>query len=365
MNIVEEIRSDPERGAKRLDAEFRVGLTTLALRFCHDASDAEDLVNRTFAEACRSIDRYAEQSAFFAWISKIMTNIHANDVRRKSRQNEVLDGERHESEPDPDAEAAIYRDVDASILRDAIDRLPPDERNAVVMHYFLDIPVREAARILSVPSGTFAWRLHNARMILAAKLGAFVKKPGAKAILLSLAAALLLAATAAVVAVAEIENVESGIENRVDDPEIENVESGIQNRVDDPDVECRMNGQRIKDRGQMVTGQKAEDARLILNSQFSILNSQFPSTLQGEQKMRIKTVAASAAFATMFLMPARVSSAGASSAEATFESFNSSYGGSGEYAPQAFFSRYRTMDDSNSLGSFSSHKPRGFAINIH
>ena len=81
--------------------------------------------------------------------------------------------------------------------------------------------------------------------------------------------------------------------------------------------------------------------------------------------MPVKNIAASAAFATLLFMPARASSAGASCAEATFESFNSSYGGSGEYAPQAFFSRYRTMDDSNSLGSFSSHKPRGFAINIH
>ena len=81
--------------------------------------------------------------------------------------------------------------------------------------------------------------------------------------------------------------------------------------------------------------------------------------------MQIKNIAASAAFATLLLMPARASSAGASYAEATFESFNSSYGGSGEYAPEAFLSRCRTIDDSKALGSFSSHKPRGFAINIH
>ena len=199
MSLVEEIRNDPDKGAKRLDAEFRVGLTTLALRFCNDAAGAEDLVNRTFMEVCRSIDRYAEQSAFFAWMSKIMANIYANDIRRKSRQNEVLDGGRHETEPDPDAEAAIYRCVDAAILRDAIDTLPPDDRKAVVMHYFLDIPVREAARILSVPTGTFAWRLHNARMLLAVKLGALVKKPGVKSVLLAILAALFLAASAAVV----------------------------------------------------------------------------------------------------------------------------------------------------------------------
>ncbi len=363
MNIVDEIRSDPERGANRLDAEFRVGLTTLALRFCHDASDAEGLVNRTFLEVCRSIDRYAEQSAFFAWMSKIMTNIHANDVRRKSRQNEVLDGERHESEPDPDAEAAIYRDVDASILRDAIDRLPPDERNAVVMHYFLDIPVREAARILSVPSGTFAWRLHNARMILAAKLGAFVKKPGAKAILLSLAAALLLAATAAVVAV-----VAESSPGRAASP-LAAVESSL-GRARSPSAPQSTGETPVAPVSAVESSpgrarspsapQSMADTPVVAESTIE----SFSLTSTGETQMPVKNIAASAAFATMFLMPARVSSAGASSAEATFETFNSSYGGSGEYAPEAFLSRYRTSDDSNAISSFSSHKPRGFAINI-
>ena len=358
MDIVDEIRSDPDRGAKRLDVEYRVGLTTLALRFCHDASDAEELVNRTFTEVCRSIDRYAEQSAFFAWMSRIMTNIHANDVRRKSCQNEVLDGKCHESESDPDLEAAIYRDVDASILREAIDTLPPDERKAVVMHYFLDIPVREAARILSVPTGTFAWRLHNARMFLAARLGAFVKKPGAKTVLLSLAAALLLAASAAIVAF-RIENGELRIENG--ESGIENGELRIENDGGDSDT----NSQFSILNSQFSNGRAASPlAADSTNSQFSILNSQFSSPSTGDQEMQIKNAAASAAFATLLFMPARASSAGASCAEATFDSFNSSYGGSGEYAPEAFLSRYRTMDDSNALGSFSSYKPRGFAVNI-
>ena len=80
--------------------------------------------------------------------------------------------------------------------------------------------------------------------------------------------------------------------------------------------------------------------------------------------MPVKNIAASAAFATMFLMPARVSSAGASSAEASFETFNSAYGNSGGFAPEAFLSRCRTSDDSNVLSSFNSRKPVGFTINI-
>ena len=50
MSIVEEIRQDREKGAKRLESEYKAGLMALARRFCADESDAEDLVNRPFAK---------------------------------------------------------------------------------------------------------------------------------------------------------------------------------------------------------------------------------------------------------------------------------------------------------------------------
>ena len=83
MDIVEEIRTDRERGAKRLEGEYRVGLMTLARRLCHDEGDAEALVNHTFAEVLESIDNYVEQSAFFAWMCRILVRRHAKDTRRK------------------------------------------------------------------------------------------------------------------------------------------------------------------------------------------------------------------------------------------------------------------------------------------
>ena len=66
MDIVEELRTDREKGARHLESEFRVGLMSLARRLCRNESDAEELVNSTFAEVVESIDNYVEQSAFFA-----------------------------------------------------------------------------------------------------------------------------------------------------------------------------------------------------------------------------------------------------------------------------------------------------------
>ena len=196
MDIVEEIRKDPERGARLLEHEYKAGLTSLALRFCPDPADAEELVNRTFAEVVAGIDGFLEQSAFFTWMCRILVHCHAKDRRRLSRRNEIAGADAVEDAADGDADGRLLREVDAGLLRDAIAELPPDIRRTVVMHYFLDVPVREAARVLAIPVGTVAWRLHSARLLLGAKRGAAARKPAARALLVVLALAALVAAGA-------------------------------------------------------------------------------------------------------------------------------------------------------------------------
>ncbi len=194
MDIASEIRKDPENGARILQSEYKAGLTTLARRLCADESDAEELVNRTFAEVVRSIDSYLEQSAFFGWMCQILVNIRSKDLRRKSSRVEVADVGAVDAASDEDSAARLFRDVDAGLVRDAVQTLPGDMREAVVLRYFMDLPLRRIAKILCVPEGTVNSRLHYARLALAAKLGAAARKPGAKMVLL----ALLLAAGPAV-----------------------------------------------------------------------------------------------------------------------------------------------------------------------
>ena len=62
MDIVEELRNNRENGAKRLEIEYKVGLMTMARRFYVDESDAEELVNRTFAAVVDGIDGYLARS---------------------------------------------------------------------------------------------------------------------------------------------------------------------------------------------------------------------------------------------------------------------------------------------------------------
>ena len=205
MDIVEELRQNREAGARRLETEYKAGLMALARRFCNDPGDAEELVNSTFAEVIENVDDFLEQSSLFTWMCKILTSKFSRTIRRKSNQMEVFSGVVPDME-DERAREAIYASLDASFLRDAISRLPDDQREVIVLRYFTDMPISKIAKFLSIPSGTVRSRLHYARLALAEKLGAKVKeaakKPGVKALLVVLALAALTALGAAVAVVA-------------------------------------------------------------------------------------------------------------------------------------------------------------------
>ena len=199
MDIVEELRRNRENGAKRLVEEYKVGLMSLASRFCPDVGDAEELVNRTFAAVIKGIDGYLEHSSFFTWMCQILVNLHANDIRRKSNAEIVYPGEVPDGVDEAAAEG-IYSALDATFLRESIDTLPKDIRKTLTLHYFMDFSVKDIARLFAIPVGTVKWRLHYARQILAVKLGAVVKRPGVKAVLLALALSALAAVGAVGVA---------------------------------------------------------------------------------------------------------------------------------------------------------------------
>ena len=182
MSIVEELRKDPESGARRLEGEYKAGLMTLARRFCADEGDAEELVNRTFAAVVAGIDDYVEQSAFFAWMCQILSHLHSMDQRRKSRRNEVAAPDAGET-PDEEAAERLFESVDAALLREAIDALPKDMKQVLVMHYLMDLPLARIGKFLALPVGTVKWRLHCARSELGRRLGA--QRPGVRMLVLA------------------------------------------------------------------------------------------------------------------------------------------------------------------------------------
>lgn len=206
-SIADTIRRDRDEGAARLVSDCRDRLYAFALRLCDDPHDAEALVFRTFEQALDSIDSYRERQAFHAWLAAILLNFRRKQLRGAMVRNTVSVGDGADvaqiassTVEAPEGAGDPVRDaVDGAIVRDAIETLPAEAREVLLLHYFADMSVLQIARYLATPAGTVKSRLHYARKALAVKLGATTRSPGGRIFIAALILAALTAIGAALV----------------------------------------------------------------------------------------------------------------------------------------------------------------------
>ena len=197
-SIVELIRKDRRTGAERLVAEYKDRLYGIAFGLCGNAAEAEDLVFRTFEQVIDKIDGYREDEAFFAWMHTILLNYYRMSVRGGMAKNTVPTGGLNEMDglSGVAGPETVIAPLDGNILRKAVEALPQEMREVVVLHYFMDQPVAKIAKMLSIAKGTVKSRLHYARLTLGIRLGVALKRPA----VVLIAIGLFLAATAATAA---------------------------------------------------------------------------------------------------------------------------------------------------------------------
>jgi len=150
-----------------LDALYRV-----ALRLSGNAADADDLVQETMLKAYRAWDQYEPGTNAKGWLLTILRHTFINEYRRRARHPESVDLDAIEpfvvfedvQEDDPQGRF-FDQIVDDEVLR-AIDALPEQFREAIVLSDVEGLSYEEIARILGVPLGTVKSRLFRARRVL-------------------------------------------------------------------------------------------------------------------------------------------------------------------------------------------------------
>ena len=144
-------------------------LYNVAYRLTGNDDDAYDLVQEALLRVRKGLETY-QPGSMEAWLSRIVTNVFLDEVRRRRRRPvEVLpeDPERLlPSSPGADeATESLPDDVQA-----ALRRLPEDFRTAVVLCDVVGLSYEEIADALSVPVGTVRSRIHRGRRLLRAAL---------------------------------------------------------------------------------------------------------------------------------------------------------------------------------------------------
>lgn len=164
------------RKAKTLSTSFEQDLLALlprlrrfAVGLCGNPADGDDLCQMSLERALANRSKWQEGTRLDSWMYRVMRNIWIDEGRATTRRRETF--------VDEDAGLSVGGDgaqehaVELSMVDRAMQKLPEDQREAVLLVMVEGYAYKEAAEIVGCPVGTLNSRLVRGRDALLELLG--------------------------------------------------------------------------------------------------------------------------------------------------------------------------------------------------
>jgi RNA polymerase sigma-70 factor, ECF subfamily len=145
----------------------------LTYRMTGSLTDAEDLAQETFIQAFRQLPGFRGDSKFSSWLYRIGINLCLNWKKSRERQQKAHEayGQNLEAEPSPDHRRAQQ-------IQEALMKLHPKQRAAIVLTTYDGLNHAEAAGVLGCSETTVSWRIFAGRARLKKLLLQTLKQGG-------------------------------------------------------------------------------------------------------------------------------------------------------------------------------------------
>lgn len=128
-----------------------------------DLAEAQDVVQEAFTRALPRWSRLAEYDDPAAWVRKVAWNLATSRWRKVRNLTDLTRRQREETVPAPTP--------DRVALQAALAKLPPRQRQAVILFYLGDAPIAQIIEITGANENTVKTWLHRGRSALARHLG--------------------------------------------------------------------------------------------------------------------------------------------------------------------------------------------------
>jgi len=176
--LVVRCQRNESRAFDELVARHQDRVYTAVTRFCGNAEDAADIVQRAFINAFRKIQEFKGDSSFSTWIYRIAFN-QAISFRRENKRNAVSI---YSKDDDKVAEPAVESNPTEKLegeekqkkVQQALEQLEEGDRQIILLKDLQGHSYDEIAAIMQIPKGTVRSRLHRARLELKSKLKSYI-----------------------------------------------------------------------------------------------------------------------------------------------------------------------------------------------
>lgn len=144
---IEQLKRGDIQGLETLVRAYQVQAVRAACLVTHDRGLAEEIVQAAFLRSYERIEQFDVDRSFGPWFLRIVVNDAVKAAARR-RRTVPLEAEAEE------ARQAVWT---------ALGQLPPMQRGAIVLRYYLGLGEAEMAERWACPRGTVKWRLYAAR----------------------------------------------------------------------------------------------------------------------------------------------------------------------------------------------------------
>jgi RNA polymerase sigma-70 factor (ECF subfamily) len=135
-------------------------LRAFGISLCGNVDRADDLVQETLLRALANIDSFQPGTNMSAWLFTILRNLFRSEYRKRRREVEDADGsyaDTLKSQPEQTSR------IEFEEFRTALDKLPEDQREALILVGASGFSYEEAAEICGCAVGTIKSRVNRAR----------------------------------------------------------------------------------------------------------------------------------------------------------------------------------------------------------
>ena len=157
----------------------------LSLQLVKDQDQAQDILQDAFLKVFTNLNMLQQPENFQGWLDTIVINKSKDYLKKKKPVlfSQMTGSEEPDSEPDFEDERGYFspeKQVDYQetkrLVQEMIDRLPEEQRMAVVLYYLENLSVGQIARLMECSEGTIKSRLNYGRKSIKAQVLALEKK---------------------------------------------------------------------------------------------------------------------------------------------------------------------------------------------
>jgi len=166
-DFIELSRRGDRNAFGQLVRRYQDRLYRFILRMVNSHDEALELTQDTFIKAWQALPEWRPDAEFRTWLFRIGSNAAMDCLRRRKTVQFVALEEDFDA-PDGDAgpEARLQTKQELIALQRALGRLPPDQREIVLLREVEDMSYAEIGAVLDINEGTVKSRLARAREAL-------------------------------------------------------------------------------------------------------------------------------------------------------------------------------------------------------